>query len=96
MSQLERYYQLIQRPIITEKASDDTITRNAYHFRVPVHANKSEIRRAIETLFEVKVASVNTLRKKGKRRRRGFNIGFTQQWKKAMVTLGEGETIDLI
>lgn len=96
MSDLDRHYQVIKKPIITEKASDDTATRNAYAFRVPVDANKVEIRRAVEALFDVKVRSVNTLRVKGKFRRRGYSTGFTQTWKKALVTLGEGDTIDVL
>lgn len=89
-------YGLIQKPVITEKASDDSITRNAYHVRVPVHANKVEIRQAVERLFNVKVTSVNTLRVKGKFRRRGRSFGRTPDWKKAMVTLAEGQTIDVL
>ena len=95
MTSLDRFYQVIQKPVITEKATDDTGKRNAYHFRVPVNANKVEIRQAVEKLFEVKVLSVNTLRAKSKRRRRGYSFGTTPQWKKAMVTLREGETIEV-
>lgn len=89
-------YQLIQKPVITEKASDDSVNRNAYHMRVPVHANKVEIRTAVERLFNVKVESVNTLRVKGKFRRRGRSFGRTQDWKKAMVKLADGQTIDVL
>mgnify|MGYP000486182809 CR=1 FL=1 len=62
MSNLDRAYQIIKKPVITEKASDDTGKRNAYHFRVPVDANKVEIRKAVEELFDVTVVDVNTLR----------------------------------
>ena len=62
MTQLELLYQVIQAPVVTEKATDDQLKRNAYTFRVPVTANKVEIREAIQKLFKVKVASVNTLR----------------------------------
>ena len=61
MTSLDRCYRIIQKPVITEKASDDTAKRNAYTFRVPRDANKVEIRQAVERLFEVKVQGVNTL-----------------------------------
>ena len=61
--------------MITEKATDDTERRNAYHFRVPLDANKIEIRRAVESVFKVKVLRVNTLRADGKMRRRGYTAG---------------------
>ena len=96
MNNLDRSYLIIKRPVITEKASDDSATRNAYHFRVPLDANKVEIRQAIESLFEVKVLSVNSLNVRGKTRRRGWVAGKRPDWKKAMVTLKEGDTIDVI
>jgi len=96
VNSLDRSYRVIQKPVITEKATDDTTKRNAYHFRVPRDANKVEIRQAVERLFEVKVQSVNTLNVKSKWRRRGYSTGQTQQWKKAMVTLAEGQTIDVL
>ncbi len=96
MTSLDRFYHVVQKPVITEKASDDMANRNAYHFRVPVTANKVEIRQAVEKLFEVKVVGVNTLRTPRKWRRRGYTTGQTRQWKKAMVTLGEGQTIEIL
>ena len=96
MSNIDRAYQIIKKPVITEKASDDTGTRNAYHFRVPVDANKVEIRNAVEQLFDVKVTSVNTLRVRPKARRRGYTQGATPAWKKAMVQLADGQTIDVL
>jgi len=93
---LDRYYLIIKQSHVTEKATTDTLKRNAYHFRVPGTANKIEIRHAIETLFEVKVTAVNTLSVKGKVRRRGYVKGQKPDWKKAMVTLKEGDTIDVI
>ena len=97
MSQhLDRYYQIVKQTHVTEKATTDSLNRNAYHFRVPTTANKVEIRHAIETLFDVKVESVNTLRVKGKARRRGWTKGQKPDWKKAMVTLKEGDTIDVL
>lgn len=96
MDNLDRMYQVIKRPVITEKASTDGALRNAYHFRVPVASNKVEIRQAVEKLFDVKVSAVNTLRVSGKIRRRGWRAGRTPDWKKAMVTLVDGYTIDMI
>jgi large subunit ribosomal protein L23 len=93
---MDRMYRVIQKPVITEKATDDTAERNAYHFRVPVTANKVEIRQAVEKLFEVKVLSVNTARVRGKVRRRGYTAGATPTWKRAMVKLREGQTIEIL
>ena len=96
MTSMDRMYRVIQKPVITEKATDDTVGRNAYHFRVPVTANKVEIRQAIEKLFDVKVLSVNTARVRGKARRRGWTAGATPTWKRAMVKLREGQTIEIL
>ena len=96
MTTIDRYYQILRKPVITEKSSDDMATRNAYHFKVPVDANKVEIRQAVEKLFEVKVESVNTLKVRGKTRRRGWVAGKKPDWKKAMVVLAEGQTIDVL
>ena len=90
-----RTYTLIKKAVVTEKASDDTAKRNAYHFRVPTNATKVELREAIERLFEVQVTSVNTLTVHGKVRRRGYTAGRKSDWKKAMVTVAEGQTIDI-
>lgn len=96
MTTVDRLYHIIQAPILTEKGTDDTADRNAYHFRVPVDANKVEIRQAVERLFKVKVVRVNTLRVQGKVRRRGYSAGRTPDWKKAMVTLRAGDTIEIL
>jgi len=96
MSDLDRMYRVIKRPLITEKATDDSARRNAYHFRVPGDANKVEIRNAVERLFDVQVLSVNTMCVGGKFRRRGWRAGRSADWKKAMVTLAEGNTIEVL
>ncbi len=96
MSNLDRAYRIIQKPIITEKASDGASARNAYTFRVPKDANKVEIRNAVQQLFDVKVMSVNTLNVRPKTRRRGYAAGQTPAWKKAMVCLADGQTIDVL
>ncbi len=96
MTSLDRLYHVIQAPVLTEKGTDDQHKRNAYTFRVPVDANKVEIKSAVEKLFKVKVLSVNTLRVTQKVKRRGWVAGSTPAWKKAMVTLKEGDTIELL
>ena len=91
----ERIYELIRSPLVTEKAT--LISEfNQVSFWVPLDANKFEIRAAVENLFKVKVTAVNTLRKKGKVKRfRGF-VGKQNETKKAVVTLAEGQTIDVM
>jgi large subunit ribosomal protein L23 len=96
MTSLDRMYQIIREPVLTEKGTDDSADRNAYHFRVPLDANKIEIRQAVERLFKVKVLQVNTLRVEGRVRRRGYAAGRTPDWKKAMVTLRAGDTIEIL
>lgn len=96
MTSMDRLYSIIREPLLTEKGTDDRARRNAYHFRVPVDANKVEIRQAVEKLFKVEVLSVNTLRVTQKVRRRGYSAGLSPAWKKAMVVLKEGDTIEVI
>jgi large subunit ribosomal protein L23 len=96
MTSLERSDHILQKPVLTEKATDDGSRRNAYHFRVPCDANKVEIREAVESLFKVKVLNVNTATIHGKMRRRGYTAGRSPEWKRAMVTLAEGNTIEVI
>lgn len=84
---------ILERPIITEK-SVAAVQQNKYTFRVRGAANKIQIRRAIEELFEVHVTQVNTMNYRGKGRRLGrFQAGRTAAWKKAIVTLQAGESI---
>jgi large subunit ribosomal protein L23 len=89
---------LIVRPIVTEKITA-LAERRQYAFEVPAKANKIEIGKAVEKRFNVKVTSVRTMTVRGKRKtqltRRGRFQGSTQTWKKALVTLKEGDTIDL-
>ena len=96
MTILDRAYRVIKKPVISEKTSTDTMNRNAYTFRVPLDANKVEIRQSVELLFSVKVLSVNTIRVRGKRRVRGRNVGFTPDWKKAIVVLSPDDKIDVL
>lgn len=85
--------QVIIRPIISER-SYDLINDNRYTFEVAKTANKIEIRDAIESIFDVHVLSVNTMSIKGKPKRVRYAKGYTRSWKKAIVTLVEGETIE--
>jgi large subunit ribosomal protein L23 len=81
---------IIIKPIITERAMDN-LQQRKYTFRVMKSANKIEIAKAIESLFNgVKVDKVNTMNVRGKKRRQGRTEGYTASWKKAIVTLKEG------
>jgi large subunit ribosomal protein L23 len=90
-----RIQEVIRRPLITEKSTELRDERNIIAFRVDRRANKIEIRRAVEELFDVKVRSVNTMRYRGKWRRVGRNYGKRPSFKKAIVKLAEGERIDV-
>ena len=87
-------YDIIKRPIITEQSMADTEMKR-YTFEVAKDANKVEIRQAIEAIFNVKVVKVNTLNVKSKPKRVRMQPGRTRTWKKAMVTLKDGDTIEL-
>jgi large subunit ribosomal protein L23 len=87
-------YTIIRSPVITEKATQ----MSGHHqvaFRVPLEATKPEIKAAVEGLFKVRVVSVNTLRQKGKNKVFRGRRGQRSDYKKAMVTLAEGQTIDV-
>ena len=85
---------IILAPVITEKSSA-ALSDKKYTFRVADGANKIEIAKAVEELFGVKVAKVNTISMKGKKRRYGRFEGYTSDWKKAVVTLtAESKTIE--
>ena len=87
-------YEIIKRPLITEKTNIQKEIANQLTFEVDRRANRIEIKRAIETAFKVRVASVQTMQVKGKVKRRGRNLGKRRDWKKAIVTLMPGERID--
>lgn len=89
----ERKYQVILAPVITEKATMAS-ENNQVTFRVASDATKPEIKAAVEGLFDVKVKSVNTLVQKGKVKRFRGHVGQRSDFKKAVVTLVEGQTID--
>ncbi|MBM3554491.1 MAG: 50S ribosomal protein L23 [Alphaproteobacteria bacterium] len=87
-------YSVIVAPIITEKATRVT-EHNQVTFEVSLNATKPEIKKAVETLFKVKVKAVNTLRVKGKIKRFRGIAGKRSDWKKAVVTLEKGDRIDV-
>lgn len=84
-------YEIVEKPIITEKGIDVKERARTLVFRVNVHANKIEIRSAIESIFKVKVESVHTAKFHGKVRRRGRTMGQRPDWKKAYVKLRPGQ-----
>ena len=85
--------QVILRPIISER-SYDMINDNRYTFEVAKTANKIEIRDAVESIFGVKVLRVNTMSVKGKPKRVRYAKGYSRSWKKAIVTLAQGDNIE--
>ena len=92
---MRNIHEVIIRPVMTEKSTDQLDKHNAYTFVVDVDANKLEIARAVETLFKVKVKDVRTMNYRGKERRVGRHTGRRAAWKKAIVTLREGDTIEI-
>ena len=88
---------LIKAVLLTEKGTQLSEEENKYLFRVSMTANKIEIKRAVEELFSVRVMAVNTMRRKGKKKReRTANYGTTAAWKRAVVTLHADDSINLI
>lgn len=85
--------EIIIAPIITEKTSSIKNTTNSYTFKVSLNANKIEIQKAIERIFNVNVLNVNTIRQQGKVKRMGRFTGKRADWKKAIVKLKEGDSI---
>lgn len=87
--------QIVLRPLVTEKSLDGQENRQ-YSFEVDKRANKIEIRKAIEEIFDVKVISVQTMRKRGKLRRQRYKVGQRRNWKKAVIKLAPEDTIEII
>lgn len=92
----ERLHQIILAPVISEKATRVAEKRNQAVFKVLRDAQKPEIKEAVEKLFSVKVTNVSTLNVKGKTKRFGQTVGKRSDWKKAYVTLAEGQEIDFV
>ena len=88
-------HEVIVRPLITEKTSAAYQDRGEYTFQVHPNASKPQIRQAIEELFGVKVTNVWTASQRGKEKRMGQSIGRRPNWKKAIVKLREGDTIEI-
>ncbi|MCH9826534.1 MAG: 50S ribosomal protein L23 [Pseudomonadota bacterium] len=93
---VDRLHSIILAPVISEKANRVAEKQNQAVFKVLPNAEKAEIREAVEKLFNVKVTSVQTLNVKGKTKRFGQMMGRRSDWKKAYVTLAEGEQIDFL
>ena len=86
---------IILQPVVSEKSYDLIESVNTYTFEVDRRTNKTEIRQAIEKIFGVKVLAVNTINRKGKRKRTGFKVGTRSDSKRALVKLAAGESIDI-
>lgn len=91
---MNNYRDIIKAPIITEKSSA-LAANNVITFSVDPRANKTQIKQAIENIFDVKVESVNTINVKPKKKRVGRYVGKTNRMKKAIVKLSEGSSIEL-
>ena len=90
-----KYLEIIKAPVITEKSSNIASNDRKYVFKVDAKANKSQIKDAIEKIFKVKVESVNTVNVHPKKKRDGRYSGMTKKYRKAIVTLVNGNKIDL-
>ncbi len=86
---------IILGPIVSEKSYDLIEQRGTYTFQVDPRTNKTEVKQAVQAIFGVKVDRVNIINRKGKRKRTGFTIGRRNDTKRALVTLAEGEAIDI-
>lgn len=86
-------YEVLKRPILTEKTTLQADELDRYTFEVDVRANKHQVRQAVETIFDVEVQSVNIMNIRGKQRRHGRHVGQMANWKKAIITLAPGESI---
>lgn len=95
MANPAQYYDLVRRPVVTEKSASMQAMRNQFTFEVASSANKVEVKKAIETLFSVKVLKVNMVSMQGKQKRTFGRPGSTKPWKKAVVTLKKGDSIDV-
>jgi large subunit ribosomal protein L23 len=87
-------YEVIKRPLVTEKATKQKELANQVVFEVDKRANKILVRNAVENIFKVKVLDVKVMNSRGKKRRIGRNVGKQPDWKKAIVRLAPGENIE--
>jgi large subunit ribosomal protein L23 len=88
---MKNIYSVLQGPCLTEKAALSQEVAGKVVFKVHPKANKIEVKTAVEVMFNVKVKDVRTVSMRGKKKRVGKTVGFTNDWKKAYVTLSEGE-----
>ena len=88
-------YDVLIRPLLTEKITTIREIKNAVAFAVDMRATRIDIHRAVEKVFNVKVASVNVMNVRGKKKRQGRYLGRRSDWRKALVTLKAGEKIEL-
>ncbi len=86
---------VILEPVVSEKSYDLIEDRNTYTFVVDRRSNKTEIRQAVQRIFEVEVVKVNTMNRKGKLKRTGWVVGKRRDTKRALVTLAPGDSIDI-
>jgi large subunit ribosomal protein L23 len=87
-------HEVLLKPIVTEKTTD-LMQENKYTFKVEPKANKIEIKKAIELIFNVDVIDVRTMNVSGKFKRQGRSVGYTSDWKKAVVTLKQGQRLPI-
>lgn len=90
-----KIFDVIKRPLVTEKSVTAHNSKNEYAFEVDQRATKADIRNAVEKVFKVKVVDVRTLNRKGKPKRGGKVMTHTSDWKKAFVQIKEGEKIQM-
>ena len=93
---MKNLYGVLQKPLLTEKGMVLQEMNNQVVFKVDPAANKFEIKRAVESIFNVTVETVRTCNVKGKKKRMGKHMGQRASWKKAIVNLAEGSTIDFL
>jgi large subunit ribosomal protein L23 len=86
---------VVLEPVVSEKSYDQIEDSNTYTFLVDRRSNKTEIKEAVQSIFDVKVLSVNTMNRKGKLKRTGYIIGKRKDTKRALVTLAVGDSIDI-
>ena len=86
---------VVLKPVVSEKSYDLIQNNNIYTFVVDKRSNKTEIKQAIQEIFEVRVVSVNTMNRKGKQKRTGWTVGRRSDIKRALVKLAVGDSIDI-
>lgn len=92
---MKTVHDIILAPVVSEKSYDLIENNNTYTFEVDPRSNKEQIKDAVEKVFDVKVLRVNTMNRKGKVKRTGYKLGKRKDVKRAVVTLAEGDSIDL-